>query len=70
MEWVPVESSVLEAVAYSAGDHELGVRFRSGSEYWYFDFPLKQYWELLSAESLGRYFGRYIRDRFRYRKIR
>jgi ATP-dependent DNA helicase RecG len=70
MEWVPVESSVLEAVAYSPGDHELCLKFHSGAEYCYFDFPSKQYGELLGAESLGRYFSREIRDRFRYRKIR
>jgi hypothetical protein len=70
MKWVPVESSVLEAVAYSPGDHELCLRFRSGAEYCYFDFPVKQYGELLSAESLGRYFSKKIRDHFLYRKIR
>ena len=70
MEWVPVESSVLEAVAYSLDDHELCLRFRSGDEYCYADFPLKLYRELLGAESLGRYFSRKIRDHFVYRKIR
>jgi hypothetical protein len=69
MKWVPVESSVFDAVAYSSGNHLLCLKFRSGAVYCYFDFPVAQYGEFLSADSLGRYFGRKIRDRFRFRKV-
>jgi len=38
--------------------------------YRYFDFPRRQYQAFLEADSKGRYFGRNIRGRFRYERMR
>jgi hypothetical protein len=70
MNWTPLESSVLTAVAYSHDDHSLYLEFRSGAIYCYFDFPLYQYDEFLAAESKGRYFSADIRDRYRCQRVR
>ena len=69
MEWQYFESKLLAASAYDAGKHILCLRFRSGDVYRYFEFPEEQYQEFLDAESQGRYFLNYIRNRFRYERL-
>ncbi|HTC78038.1 MAG TPA: KTSC domain-containing protein [Terriglobales bacterium] len=70
MKWTAVGSSALWAVAYAEGQALLYLLFRSGEVYRYFDFPGWQYQEFLEADSKGRYFGRQIRGRFRYERMR
>lgn len=69
VDWLPLESSVLSAAAYLPAQRKLYLRFRSGDLYCYFDFPAQQYRDFLAADSKGRYFSSYIRDRFRYQHI-
>jgi hypothetical protein len=70
MKWTPVESSVFWAAGYAEGKSVLYLLFRSGEVYRYFDFSQQQYEEFLGADSKGRYFGRNIRGRFRYERMR
>lgn len=70
MQWTPVESSALEAAAYAEGQGLLYLLFHSGDVYRYFDVPHRQYEELLAVDSKGRYFGRNIRGRFLYERMR
>ena len=70
MQWVSVDSSVFEAVAYVESDRLLYLRFRSGDVYRYFDFPPDQYTEFLAADSKGKYFAARIRDRYAYEQVR
>lgn len=70
MKWTAVESSAFHAAAYAEGQALLYLLFRSGEVYRYFDFPRWQYQEFLAADSKGRYFGRNIRGRFRYERMR
>lgn len=70
MMWTAVESSALQAAAYAEQQALLYLLFRSGEVYRYFDFPEWQYQEFLAADSKGRYFGRNIRGRFRYERMR
>lgn len=68
--WTPVESSAFEAAAYAESRALLYLLFRSSEVYRYFDVPRWQYQEFLAADSKGRYFGRNIRGRFRYERLR
>lgn len=70
MKWTPVESSAFQAAAYAERQALLYLLFRSGEVYRYFDVPQWRYQEFLAAESKGRYFGRNIRARFRYGRLR
>ncbi len=70
MKWTPVESSALQAAAYGESQALLYLLFRSGDIYRYFNVPIWQYQEFLAADSKGRYFGRNIRGRFRYERMR
>jgi hypothetical protein len=69
IDWVPVDSSVLQAAAYLARRRWLYLRFQSGEIYRYFDFPARQYRDFLAAESKGTYFGKHIRNHFQYERL-
>ena len=70
MKWVPVESSVFTAFSYIRREHVLYLKFRSGDVYRYFDFPPDRFGDFVAAESKGRYFAHYIRDRFPFEPVR
>lgn len=65
MERHQVDSSVILAVGYDDGASILEVVFRTGRTYRYFRVPAKAYVELMRAKSIGAYFNREIRPRYR-----
>ena len=70
MDWQPLESKMLAAVAYDAEKQILYLRFRNtGEGYRYFEFPPAEYQAVLDAESHGRFFLAPIRTRFRYERM-
>ena len=69
MNWQTLESKLLAASTYDAGNQILWLRFRSGDVYRCFDFPEQHYREFLEAESRGRYFLSSIRNHFRYERL-
>ena len=69
LDWQPVESKLLAAVAYVASRRSLYLCFHSGEAYRYFTFPADQYQEFLDAESKGRYFLSRIRNCFPYQRL-
>jgi len=68
MKMIPVVSSNLAAVGYA--QDTLVVSFRNGTVYEYFSVPKPVYEGLLSASSKGQYLHRFVKGRYRYRKIR
>jgi hypothetical protein len=64
-----VLSSAIKAVGYDETSATLEVEFRSGSVYDYEDVPPEEVLELLSSDSMGRYFGTHIRRNHRSRKV-
>ena len=70
MTWTPVESSVFGAATYAEDQGVLYLLFRTGELYRYFDVDRGQYQEFLEADSKGQHFGRNIRGRFRYERMR
>lgn len=69
MTWLPLESKMFTSVAYDAEKRLLYLRFQSGDNYRYFEFPNNDYQQFLSAESKGRYFLSNIRNCFRYERL-
>ena len=65
MERQQVDSSVIVAVGYDAGSAILEVVFRTGRTYRYFRVPAAAYKALMHAQSIGGYFNREIRPRYR-----
>lgn len=67
---VSLRSSNLDAATYDPVTHTLTIDFLNGRTYAYSDVPANVYSGLLGAASHGRYFHQWIRDRYRYRRLR
>jgi len=61
MEYVPVSSSNVAAVAYDDATNTLGVRFLNGTEYHYSGVPRDVYEGLLNASSVGSYLNEHVK---------
>jgi hypothetical protein len=61
MDYVPVTSSTVAAIAYDLGSNTLGVRFLSGAEYHYYGVPEGVYQGFLSAPSVGQYLDQCVK---------
>ena len=68
MELVPVESSMISAVAYDDAARDLLVIFNTGQTYVYSDVPREVYDGLLRASSKGSYMKDFVLDMFAYRR--
>ena len=64
----PVVSSNLASMGYNPFIETLEVEFHSGSVYQYFRVPKEVYRELESADSLGSYLSRNIRNEYPYER--
>ena len=63
---IAVQSTTLVAMAYDVDQQMLQLEFRDRSVYRYFGVPANLYQDLLDAPSKGKYFNRFIRERFAY----
>lgn len=66
MERTPVESSSIAEVGYDANYATLEVMFKDGTVYQYFDVPQNICGEMLSSDSVGRYFSSHVRGKYRF----
>lgn len=69
MNFEPVTSSYIDAIAYNEKDNELRVQFKSGAIWKYFDVPEAVHVSMLLAESTGKFFAKEVRGVFVGRKI-
>jgi hypothetical protein len=70
MDYVPVTSSNLQAVAYDPDTLTLGIRFLNGSEYQYSGVPPQIHQGLMAAGSKGTFFDTYIKKgNYQYRRV-
>lgn len=71
LDWVPVSSSNLRAVAYARDFRRLFVSFKGGGLYAYEDVPEGVYQGLLAAPSKGEYLHAVIKrgSRFVFTKV-
>ena len=70
IETVPVDSTMLQAVAYDAETQCLTLTFHTGAVYEYEGVPKRVYDELLIADSKGQYAHAHIVDCYPYRQVR
>lgn len=69
MNWIPVNSSNLDSVAYDHGTNTLYISFRSSGTYAYSGVPKHVYDGLMSASSHGEYHAAYIKNNYPYKKV-
>lgn len=65
-----VRSSNLASIGYDEINEILEIEFLSGGSYQYLDVPVYVYEELMDADSHGKYFNEYIKDKYKTKKIR
>jgi hypothetical protein len=65
----PVQSALLASVGYCPLSWILDIEFRDGSLYRYYRVPLYICWNLLCADSKGRYFNKYVKAAFAYQRL-
>jgi hypothetical protein len=69
LERKPVNSSNLASVGYDPVTTILEVEFKNSNVYRYFDVSSTVYRELMSAPSIGQFFNKYIRNKYRFEEI-
>ena len=71
MNFVPVKSSTVDSVAFDSATGILGVRFKNGTEYHYFNVPEYIYNGLLSAKSVGKYLDENVKKKgYRHERLK
>lgn len=69
MNMIPVSSSNLVAVGYDSNTATLRIAFHSGV-YDYYNVPQNVFEGLLNASSKGKYHHAFIKNSYRYSKVR
>ena len=64
-----VESSNINSVEYNDVSKSLLLEFKSGAFYEYDDVDSKTVEDMVSAESVGRFFNKNVKGVFNYRKV-
>lgn len=64
-----VQSSAVRSVGYDRKRRVLEVEVAGGTVYQYLDVPAREYFALVSADSVGRYFNQRIKDGYEFRKV-
>ena len=70
MERIAVRSRDIAIIGYDPERLTLEIAFRNGGVYHYFGVPEKIYQSLMTATSQGTYFSQFIKEKYRYEKIK
>ena len=68
MEMQPVKSSQIASVGHDSETNTLHVEFKGGGTYEYDGVPEEVFFNLLQAESVGQYFGKSVRGKYKFTK--
>jgi hypothetical protein len=64
-----VDSSAVLSVGYEQARRILEVEVAGGAIYQYLDVPAREYFALVAADSVGRYYNQQIKDTYEFRKL-
>lgn len=62
---IPVASSMIHSVGYDPENQTLDVEFNNGSVYSYGGVPQSEYDNMISAQSVGKYFVQNVKNTYR-----
>lgn len=66
MEWIKVSSDAIDRVGYDSAARRMYIDFHDSTpQYTYCGVPEQVFRELVNASSVGSYFHRHVRDRYR-----
>jgi len=70
MNWIDTpESSNISRFRYDESSQVLGVEFKSGGEYQYFDVPQGVFEQMKTAASKGQFIAQNIKGHYRYARV-
>lgn len=69
MQRVAVESSNIVSVGYEEAAELLEVEFKGGRVYQYFGVPPSVHADMMSAPSMGKFFGGNIRNEYSFEQV-
>jgi hypothetical protein len=64
-----VDSSAVRSVGYDRRRRVLEVEVDGGTVYQYLDVPAREYFALIGADSVGRYYNQQIKANYDFRKV-
>ena len=67
--WIPMKSSNIACIAYDRWKRQLYVQFHTGQIYTYYNVPSDDVEGLMTADSVGQYFAKFIKDSYDYVKL-
>ena len=67
--WIHVDSSCIDAIAYSRSESTLLIRFNRGDIYRYFQVDETTFLNFCDARSKGEYFNQHIKDCYNYQLL-
>lgn len=67
--WQPLRSTNIQRFSYEPSSQVLTVKFVKGGVYEYYDVPMEIFTGFKGAASAGRYHHRWIRKRYRYKRV-
>lgn len=62
-------STHIKSIDYDAGERAMQITFRNGDTYRYTDVPDHLHQQFRAADSVGRFFHRFINGKFRHEKL-
>jgi len=69
IQWIPVSgSSQIIARFYDEENQRLHLKFKGNKAYAYENFPKEKYLEMITSESIGKYFHANIKTKFNFSK--
>jgi hypothetical protein len=68
-QWIHVESSCIEAIAFDNSTNSLKIRFNSDSVYQYDNFDSSTFSDFCNAYSKGQFFNHNIKDCYPYQLV-
>lgn len=69
MQRTAVTSSQIKSIGYDPATNTLEVEFTNGSVYQYADVPAETHRALMGAESIGRYFQKNVKSKFKFQRM-
>ena len=64
-----VESSAVRSVGYDKTRRVLEVEVAGGAVYQYLEVPAREYFALVAADSVCRYYNQQIKESYEFRKL-
>jgi len=65
IEWVNVHSTAIRKIGYESSTNHMYIDFEDSDPFYTFcDVPKSVFKEFVSASSVGRYYHRYIKDKY------